>query len=369
VSTTTGTTIEARLHADLETVPPLDVGAMALAEAHLDQLTKPPGSLGRLEGLVIQLAGITGRPDVPVAARAIVVAAGDHGVTAQGVSAYPAEVTAQMVANFVAGGAAINVLAATVEARVVVLDVGVAQPIPPVAADPVRGGRLVTARIRNGTADMTVEPAMTRGEALAAIEAGRRLVAAMRAEPAGLDLLGVGEMGIGNTTAASALSAVFTGAAADVVTGRGTGIDETVRRHKVAVIETALARHRPDPSDPVGVLAAVGGLEIAALVGVIVEAAVGGIPVVLDGFISTAAALVACALQPAVGPRLIAGHRSTEPGHGIVLDHLGLAPVVDLDLRLGEASGAALAIGIVVAAVAIRDGMATFDSAGVAGRG
>ena len=210
---------------------------------------------------------------------------------------------------------------------------------------------------------------MTRDEALAALDAGRRLVGEMRAEPAGLDLLGVGEMGIGNTTAASALAAVFTGAAVESVTGRGTGIDEAGRRHKVAVIEAAIALHRPDVADPIGVLSAVGGLEIAALVGVIVEAAVAGIPVVLDGFISTAAALVACALQPAVAPRLIAGHRSSEPGHRIVLEHLGLAPVVDLDLRLGEASGAALAMSIVVAAVAIRDGMATFDSAGVAGRG
>ncbi len=362
-------TIETRLRADLDGVRPLDETAMAGAATRLDQLTKPPGSLGRLEELVIQLAGITGRADASVGARAIIVAAGDHGVTAQGVSAYPAEVTAQMVANFVAGGAAINVLAAEVDARVVVLDVGVAGPIPPVTPDPVRGGRLVSANVRRGTADMTVGPAMTRDEALAAIDAGRRLVAEMRADPGGLDLLGVGEMGIGNTTAASALSAVFTGAAVETVTGRGTGIDETGRRHKVAVIETALARNDPDPGDPVGVLAAVGGLEIAALVGVIVEAALAGIPVVLDGFISTAAALVVVALQPAVAPRLIAGHRSSEPGHRIALEHLGLVPVVDLDLRLGEASGAALAMGIVVAAVAIRDGMATFDSAGVADRG
>ena len=277
---------------------------MAEAAAHLDRLTKPPGSLGRLEALVIQLAGITGRPDASVGARAIVVAAGDHGVTAQGVSAYPAEVTAQMVANFVAGGAAINVLAAAVDARVVVLDVGVAGPIPHGTADPIRGGRLVRARVRDGTADMTVEPAMTRDEARAAIEAGRRLVVEMRADAAGLDLLGVGEMGIGNTTAASALSAVFTGAGVGDVTGRGTGIDEAGRRHKIAVIEAALARHRPDATDPIGVLAAVGGLEIAALVGVIAEAALAGIPVVLDGFISTAAALVVVALAARGRPAL-----------------------------------------------------------------
>jgi nicotinate-nucleotide--dimethylbenzimidazole phosphoribosyltransferase len=191
----------------------------------------------------------------------------------------------------------------------------------------------------------------------------------MQAEPAGLDLLGVGEMGIGNTTSASALAAVFTGAPVDAVTGRGTGVDEAGRRHKVAVIEAALSLHNPDPADPIGVLAAVGGLEIAALVGAIVEAVAAGIPVVLDGFISTTAALVACALQPTVAARSIAGHRSTEPGHRIVLEHLGLSPVVELDLRLGEASGAALAMAVVVSAVAIRDGMATFDSAGVAGPG
>lgn len=367
--TTKARTIESRLLDDLRSIRPLDETAMADAAAHLDRLTKPPGSLGRLEALVIQLAGITGRADSSVAARAIVVAAGDHGVTAQGVSAYPAEVTAQMVANFVAGGAAINVLAAAVGARVVVLDVGVARPIPPVAADPLRGGRLVSARVRDGTADMTVEPAMTRDEALAAIETGRRLVAEMRSDPVGLDLLGIGEMGIGNTTAASALSAVFTRYPVEAVTGRGTGLDEVGRRHKVAVIESALARHRPDATDPIGVLAAIGGLEIAALVGVIAAAVVAGIPIVLDGYISTAAALVVIALEPSVAPRLIAGHRSTEPGHKIVLEHLGLAPVVDLDLRLGEASGAALAMGIVIAAIAVRDGMATFDSAGVAGHG
>ena len=353
--------------ADLATIPPLDADAMAAAAAHLDRLTKPPGSLGRLEVLAIQLAGITGRPDSSVDARAIVVAAADHGVARRGVSAYPPEVTAQMVANFVAGGAAINVLAAAVGARVVVVDAGVAGPIPPVVADTRRGGRLVSARVRPGTADMTEGPAMDRDEALRAIATGRRVVREIRADATGLDLLGIGEMGIGNTTAASAIAAVLTGAPVDVVTGHGTGIDEAGRRRKVAVIETALAHDRPDPADPIGVLAAVGGLEIAVLVGAIVEAALAGIPVVLDGFISSSAALVAVALEPRIGPRLIAGHRSSEPGHRIILDHLGLAPILELDLRLGEASGAALAMAIVIAAAAIRDEMATFDSAGIAG--
>ena len=358
---------ERALRADLATVRPLDAAAMAAAAAHLDRLTKPPGSLGRLEVLAIQVAGISGRADATVGSRAIVVAAADHGVARRGVSAYPAEVTVQMVANFVSGGAAINVLAASIDARLVVVDAGVAGPIPDVVAGPVRGGRLVSARVRPGTADMTEGRAMTREEAFEAIGTGRRVVAELRAEPIGLDLLGIGEMGIGNTTAASALAAVLTGAPVDAVTGRGTGIDDAGRLRKIAAIEKALAVNAPDPADPLGVLAAVGGLEIAVLVGAIIEACLAGIPVVLDGFISSSAALVAVALEPRLGPRLIAGHRSSEPGHRIVLDHLGLMPILELDLRLGEASGAALAMGVIVAAAAIRDEMATFDSAGIDG--
>jgi nicotinate-nucleotide--dimethylbenzimidazole phosphoribosyltransferase len=355
----------AQLRASLASVAPLDADAMAAAQRHLDSLTKPPDSLGRLEALVVTLAGVTGRVDAPVDRRAIVVAAADHGVARRGVSAYPAEVTAQMVANVVAGGAAINTLAAAVGAGLVVVDVGVAAPIPVVDTPGSRGGVLIEARIRPGTGDMTVEPAMTAAEALEAIAAGRRVVADLAAD--GVDLLGIGEMGIGNTTAASALAAVFTGTPVDAVTGRGTGIDDDGRTRKVAAIRRAIAIHAPDPADPVGVLAAIGGLEIAALVGVIAEAVIRRIPVVLDGFITGAAALVATAIAPAIAPRLIAGHRSSEPGHAIVLDHLGLRPVLELDLRLGEASGAAVAMGVIVAAAAIRDGMATFDSAGVAG--
>jgi nicotinate-nucleotide--dimethylbenzimidazole phosphoribosyltransferase len=279
------------------------------------------------------------------------------------VSAYPSDVTAQMVANFVAGGAAINVLAAEVGATVVVVDAGVAGRIPTADRDAVRGGRLVEARIRAGTADMTEGPAMSRVEALRSIQVGLDLVAELRAD--GLDLVGLGEMGIGNTTAASAITAVLTGRPAGLVTGRGTGVDADGHRRKVAAIERAIEVDRPNPSDPIGVLAAVGGLEIGVLVGVIASAAEAGIPIVLDGFITGSAALIAAALQPAVVPRLIAGHRSPEPGHAVILDHLGLAPVLDLELRLGEGSGAALAMGLVSAAVAIRDGMATFESAAV----
>ena len=357
-----------RLDEAIARIEPLDTAAMDAAAARLDRLTKPPGSLGRLEALVIQLAGVTGRPDARVDRRAIVVAAADHGVTRQGVSAYPAEVTSQMVANFIAGGAAINVLAAQVGALVTVVDVGVASPIPEVPADPAgppRGGRLVGARIRAGTADMTQGPAMTRDEALRAIIVGLGIVDELVAD--GVDLVGVGEMGIGNTTAASALTAAFTGVAAERVTGRGTGIDDAGRARKVAAVEAALRMNDPDTADPIGTLAAVGGLEIGVLVGVMIGAAGAGIPVVLDGFITGSAALVACALAPALGPRLIAAHRSAEPGHAVVLDHLGLQPLLELDLRLGEGTGAALAMGFLVAAVRIRDEMATFESAAVSG--
>jgi nicotinate-nucleotide--dimethylbenzimidazole phosphoribosyltransferase len=350
--------------ATIATLGALDAGAMAAATSHLDRLTKPPGSLGRLEELAIQLAGITGQPRPPMAHRAIVVAAGDHGVVRQGVSAYPSEVTAQMVANFVAGGAAINALAAGAGASLTVVDVGVAGAIPDVRLRP-DGGRLVRARIRPGTADMSEGPAMTRAEAVATVRIGLAVVDDLRA--AGVDLVGIGDMGIGNTTAASAIVAVMTGVAPAAVTGRGTGIDTVARRRKVAAIERAIARNAPDPADPIGVLAAVGGLEIGALVGVIVGAAAGRVPVVLDGFITGVAALLAAALAPAVADRMIAAHRSVEPGHRIVLERLGLRPLLDLDLRLGEGTGAALAMQLIDAAVRIRDGMATFASAAVSG--
>jgi nicotinate-nucleotide--dimethylbenzimidazole phosphoribosyltransferase len=349
----------------LDAIEPLDARAMAEAAARLDRLTKPPGSLGQLETLVIELAGITGRADAAVERGVVVIAAADHGVVRQGVSAYPSDVTAQMVANFVAGGAAINVLGAWAGVRVVVVDVGVASPIPVVGADPRRGGRLIRARIRDGTADMTAGPAMTRAEALRAVATGIDLAGSLWAD--GLDLLAVGEMGIGNTTAASAICAVLTDQPPALVTGRGTGIDDATHQRKIAAVERALEINRPDRRDPIGVLAAVGGLEIALLVGVIVGAAEARIPVVLDGFISGSAALVAAALQPAVAPRLIAAHRSSEPGHAVILDHLERRPLLDLDLRLGEGTGAALAIGLIAAAIHVRDGMATFESAAISG--
>jgi nicotinate-nucleotide--dimethylbenzimidazole phosphoribosyltransferase len=359
------------LHDALARIAPLDVAAMAAGAAHLDRLTKPPGSLGRLETLLIELAGMTGRVDAPVGQRTVVVAAADHGVVRQGVSAYPSDVTAQMVANFLAGGAAINALAGATGAAVVVVDAGVAGQVPDVPDDLAVAGnrhgarRLVRARIRDGTADMTEGPAMSRADALRAIGVGLDLVGELG--QTGLDLVGVGEMGIGNTTAASALTAVLSGSPAGAVTGRGTGIDDATHRRKIAAIERAISVNRPDPADPLGVLAAVGGLEIAVLVGIMVGAAAARIPVVLDGFITGAAALVAAAFDGNVAPRLIASHRSVEPGHAVILERLGHDPLLDLDLRLGEGTGAALAMGLIVAAVRVRDEMATFESAAISG--
>jgi nicotinate-nucleotide--dimethylbenzimidazole phosphoribosyltransferase len=354
-----------RTIAAIETLGPPDADARAQATAILDDLTKPPGSLGRLEWLAIELAGITAAPRPTFDRRAIVVAAADHGVTGQGVSAYPAAVTAQMVANLLAGGAAINALAAATGATLMVVDVGVASDIPSVAATTDRPVDLVRARIRNGTDDMTQRPAMSRDEAVRSIGVG--LDVARRLHADGVELLGVGEMGIGNTTAASAITAAMTGIDPERVTGRGTGIDEETRAHKVDVVRRAIERHRPEPADPVGVLAAVGGLEIGTLVGLILGAAAARTPVILDGFITASAALLAVALAPPVGRRLIAGHRSVEPGHAVVLGRLDLVPLLELDLRLGEGTGAALAMSLVDASVAVRDGMATFGSASISG--
>jgi nicotinate-nucleotide--dimethylbenzimidazole phosphoribosyltransferase len=361
-------TVEERIRRtveEIEALGPPDAEARVEAGRILDALTKPPGSLGRLEWLAIELAGITGTPRPTLDRRTIVVAAADHGVTGQGVSAYPSDVTAQMVANFLAGGAAINALAAAIRADLVVVDVGVASDIPDVLAVGGRPVELVRARIRDGSDDMTDRPAMARDEALRSIAVGLDVARRLRAD--GVELLGVGEMGIGNTTAASAITAVMSGIDPRRVTGRGTGIDDETLARKVEVVERAIGRHRPDTTDPVGVLAAIGGLEIGALVGLILGAAAARVPVILDGFITSAAALLAVSLAPSLRERLIAGHRSVEPGHAVVLERLGLRPLLELDLRLGEGTGAALAMSLVDAGVAVRDGMATFSSAAISG--
>jgi nicotinate-nucleotide--dimethylbenzimidazole phosphoribosyltransferase len=329
-------------------------GAAAAAQRHLDGLTKPPGSLGRLEELAVRLAALCGRPprvDAPV----VFVLAADHGVVAERVSAYPQTVTAQMVENFVAGGAAINALARQAGARVVVADFGVAREVT--------APSLVSRRLGPGTANIATGPAMTRAQAIAAIEAG----AALALEHAGADLFATGEMGIGNTTAASAITAAMTGADPQEVTGRGTGVDDAARVRKVEVVRRALAVNTPDPRDPIGVLAAVGGFEIAGLVGVMLVGAARRVPVAVDGFIATSAALIATALAPAAHPALFAAHRSAEPGHAVALAHLGLTPYLDLGMRLGEGTGAALFIHLARAASRIYEEMATFKSAGVDG--
>ncbi|HEY3343528.1 MAG TPA: nicotinate-nucleotide--dimethylbenzimidazole phosphoribosyltransferase [Anaerolineaceae bacterium] len=341
----------------IPSIPLPDETAAAAARARQDQLTKPAGSLGRLEELSIQLAAATGQARPSVARKAVIVMAGDHGVVVEGVSAYPAEVTPEMVLNFVAGGAAINVLSRQAGARVIVVDVGVAADMEPNPA-------IVSAKVRHGTRNMAVEPAMTRAEVEQAIQVGMDVV--RREIEAGLDLVATGDMGIGNTTPSSAITAVFTGLSPRLVTGRGTGLDDEGLSRKAAIIEKALAANRPDPADALDVLAKVGGLEIAGLVGVILGAAERRVPVMIDGFISGAAALIAAELAPGVKPYLIAAHQSVEIGHRAILERLGLRPLLTLDLCLGEGTGAALAFHLAEAAVRTLNEMATFDQAGVA---
>ena len=336
-----------------------DAAAAAEAQRLLDKKTKPPRSLGRLEDLVCQLAAIRGYATPRVRpAKAIVVMGADHGVAAEGVSAYPQDVTGQMLLNFASGGAAINVLARQAGARVVVVDMGVARPLPP--APEIRA-----CRIGAGTANLARGPAMTRAQARAALAAGAALADELARD--GVGLLGIGEMGIANTTAASALAAVFTGAPPEEVTGRGTGIDDATFRRKVDVVRRGIEINRPDANDAVDALAKVGGFEIAGLTGVVLGAAAARLPVVVDGFIASVAALAAVRLAPLAAGYLIASHRSVEAGHRLVLQALGAKPLLDLDLRLGEGTGAALAMPLVDAALAIAAEMATFESAGVSG--
>ena len=345
------------LHQTLDGIHPLDRDAARAARQRQDRLTKPRGSLGELEAVSVQLAALAGAcpPPVPAPA-AVAVFAADHGVHAQKVTPWPQEVTAQMVANFLAGTAVVNVLAAQAGAEVCVVDVGVAAELPEAPG-------LLTRKVRAGTADLTAGPAMTRDEALAALATGIRVAGDLVAR--GNRCLLTGDMGIANTTASAALIAAFLGVDPAEVTGRGTGIDDDMLAHKIAVVRAGLARNRPDPADPLGVLAAVGGLEHAALAGFILGAAARRVPVILDGVIAGAAALAASALHPSATVACIAGHRSVEPGHAFVLAALGLRPLVDLDLRLGEGSGAVLALPLVQAAARVLRDVATFDAAGI----
>jgi nicotinate-nucleotide--dimethylbenzimidazole phosphoribosyltransferase len=337
-------------------IRPVDEAVRAATEALLDAKTKPRRSLGRLEDLAARIAAIRGGVPHGLEA-AIVVAAADHGVAAEGVSAYPQEVTAQMVLNFAGGGAAINVLARQAGARLVVVDAGVAAAVEHEAVRALRFGP--------GTANLAVGPAMTVEVAEQAVLAGAGLVE----ELAGVDAIGLGEMGIGNTTSASALVAALLGVSPELVCGRGTGLDDEGVARKAATVTRALEANRVDAGDPLAVLAALGGFEIALLVGVALGCAANRVVCVLDGFITSAAALVAARLAPDAVGAMIASHRSTEPGHAFVLDALGLEPVLDLGLRLGEGSGAALALPILRSAVAVLNEMATFADAGVTDAG
>ncbi|HEV8570178.1 MAG TPA: nicotinate-nucleotide--dimethylbenzimidazole phosphoribosyltransferase [Actinoplanes sp.] len=338
-------------------IRPADAAAMAAARDLQARLTKPAGSLGALEDLSVRLAGLAGSCPPPMPEPATVaVFAGDHGVHRQGVTPWPQEVTAQMVANFVAGGAVVNALARTAGADLMVVDVGVATPLH-------GGPNLLDANIRRGTRDFAVEPALTRDEARAAVEVGIGVADAL--VKAGAACLLTGDMGIANTTPAAALIAVFTGTDPAEVTGRGTGIDDATYARKIAVVTAALRRHAPDPADPLGVLAAVGGLEHAALAGFLLGAAARRVPVVLDGVIAASAALAAAAFAPDAPVAMVAGHRSTEPGATVALAHLGLAPLLDLGMRLGEGSGAVLALPVVAGAVRVLREVSTFDAAGV----
>ena len=345
------------LESTVAAIRPADTAAMAAARDLQARLTKPAGSLGALEDLSVRLAGLAGTCPPPMPQPATVaVFAGDHGVHRQGVTPWPQEVTAQMVANFVAGGAVVNALARTSGAEVIVVDVGVAIPLH-------GGANLLDANVRRGTRDLAVEPALTRDEARAAVEVGIGVADAL--VEAGTACLLTGDMGIANTTPAAALIAAFTGAGPAEVTGRGTGIDDATYAKKVAVVATALRRHAPDPADPHGVLAAVGGLEHAALAGFLLGAAARRVPVVLDGVIAASAALAAAAFAPDAVAAMVAGHRSVEPGATVALAHLGLAPLLDLGMRLGEGSGAVLALPIVAGAVRVLRDVSTFDAAGV----
>lgn len=340
----------------LKLIQPVDGSRAEAVQRRLDNKTKPPGSLGRLEELAKRVCLITGKDDPDVGRKAIFVFAGDHGVADEGVSAYPKVVTAQMVYNFIRGGAGVNVLARHVGADVVVADIGVDHDF-----EPAEGLRIV--KVAKGTRNMAAGPAMSREEAVRAIEVGIGLVNEFAGK--GYGIVATGDMGIANTTPSSAIAAVFTGLTVEMVTGYGTGITEQGFKKKVSVIQKAIEVNKPDPNDAIDVLAKVGGLEIAGIAGVVLGAAANRIPVVVDGFISSAGALVACELKPEVKGCIIAAHRSVEAGHLAVLGRMGHRPLLDLDMRLGEGTGAALAMGLVEAGLKVLKEMATFEQAGV----
>lgn len=344
------------LEAALARIKPVDPSLLAAAQAKLDNKTKPLGSLGRLEEFGRRVAAISGSMKPDLAKKVIYTFAGDHGVVAEGVSAFPKEVTPQMVFNFLNGGAGVNVLARHAGAEVRVVDMGVDFDFGILPG-------LLDRKIARGTKNLAKEPAMSRDEAVAALEAG--IMLALDAKAEGVALLGTGDMGIGNTTPSSAIIAAFSGSPVRELTHRGTGINDAALEKKILAIEQGLALNLPDPQDPIDVLAKVGGFEIAGIAGLILGAAAAGIPVVIDGFISTAGALIASELHPCVKEYIFAAHKSVEIGHTFMLDRLNAEPILDLKLRLGEGTGAALAMTLIEAGAKVLSEMASFEEAGV----
>lgn len=341
----------------IKQILPLDQIAMDAARERQNQLTKPAGSLGRLEELSIQLAGIQRKPLPTINEKTIIVMAGDHGVVAEGVSAYPQEVTPQMVLNFLSGGAAINVLTRHIGARVVVVDMGMA------SKGEVTSPLLIQRRVGSGTANLAQGQAMRREQAEESIQSG--IEVALGEISKGADILGTGDMGIGNTTPSAAIACALMGVHPEKIAGRGTGVDDDGLKRKISVIEKSLRVNKPNASDGLDVLSKVGGFEIGGLAGVMLGAASKHVPVMVDGFISTAAAMIAVTLAPQCKEYLISAHRSKENGHALMLEWLGMKPLLDLDLRLGEGTGAALGISMAEAACKVLNEMATFGEAGV----
>lgn len=346
-----------RLHRITSDIKPLNTSVQAETAAYLDTLTKPPGSLGKLESLAVQLAGITGQMKPVLTKKSVVVMAGDHGVCEEGISAFPAEVTPQMVLNFLNGGAAVNVLARQAGADVHCVDIGVATEL--------NHEKLLSRNIGRGTANMVKGPAMTREEALQSLVTGAEVAAELVSQ--GTQLFVTGEMGIGNTTPSAAIFSVLSGRQPSEVVGRGTGVTDERLIHKIQVVEQAIQVNAPKAEDPIDVLAKVGGYEIGGLAGLILGAAASGCPVLIDGFISSAAALVAKSICPEALSYMIASHVSHEQAHVLLLEELGLHPMLQMDMRLGEGTGGVLCLHLVEAACRIMSEMATFESAGISG--
>jgi nicotinate-nucleotide--dimethylbenzimidazole phosphoribosyltransferase len=345
----------------ISTIHPLDEAAMHSARARQGTLTKPRGSLGRLEELSIQLAGMTANPLPRVDHKVVIVMAADHGVTCEGVSAYPAEVTPQMVLNFLRGGAAINVLAKQAGARVVVVNMGVAVEVEDAT------GQLIQRRVGAGTANLAQGPAMTREQAEDSVQSG--IEVALEEISKGTDILATGDMGIGNTTSAAAITCALMNESPEKIAGRGTGVDDHRLQRKISTVARALDLNQPNAKDALDVLAKVGGFEIGGLAGMMLASAANRKPVLVDGFISTAAAMIAVSLAPAARNYMIAAHVSQERGHKLMLEWLGLNPLLDMNMRLGEGTGAALAFHLLEASTRILSEMATFDEAGVSEKG